>query len=108
MSCLVRQAEVSVKEKDEEGTGEGRSKWYKCFDCGQSFHGAVQLALGWAVWKTYLGRPERDDARCHSIRLLGEALRQNERPEEALPVLEANLAKTLGRGESAGTRRKRF
>merc|ERR1712129_640315 len=37
------------------------------------------------------GRQERDGARCNSLEILGNALRPL-RPEEALPVLEANLA----------------
>ena len=91
LSCLVRQAEMSVKEIEEWGTGEGIRKWEKCFDCGQNFHGAVQLALGWACWKTYLGRPESDRYRSNAMGILGESLRES-RPEEALQVLEAGLA----------------
>ena len=91
MSCLVRQAEMSVKEIEEWGTGMGMRKWEKCFDCGQFFHGAVFLALGWAGWKTYLGRPETDGFRYVAISILGKALRPS-RPKEALQVLEAQLA----------------
>ena len=58
LSCLVRQGGVSVKEKEEDGTGEGMQKWQRCFDCGQNFHGAVLLALGWASWKTYFRRAD--------------------------------------------------
>ena len=50
VTCLVRQADMSVKEYEDQGTGEGFLKWQKCFDCGQDFHGPVQLALGWACW----------------------------------------------------------
>ena len=39
----------------------------------------------------YLGRPDTDGNRCLAIEKLGNALRGS-RPEEALPVLEANLA----------------
>merc|ERR1712032_434370 len=92
LSCLVRQAEMSVKEKEEWGTGEGLMKWQKCFDCGQSFHGVVELALGWAAWKMYLGRPETDTVRCNAMGVLGSALQSNKRAAEALPVLEAELA----------------
>merc|ERR1712129_61314 len=94
LSCLVRQAEMAVKEAEEWGTGEGFRKWQKCFDCGQYFHGAVQLALGWACWKTYArGRPETDDIRCTALGVLGKSLwKGGNRPKEALPVLEANLA----------------
>jgi len=90
LSCLVRQAEVAMKEKEELNTGEGLLKWQKCFDCGQGFHGAVCLALGWGAWKTYLGRKDTDGYRCISMALLGGALRMSSRLEEALPVLEAH------------------
>merc|ERR1719174_2540243 len=33
LSCLVRQGEMSVKEKEELNTGEGMQKWDRCFDC---------------------------------------------------------------------------
>ena len=92
LSCLVWQAETSVKEAEEWNTGEGMRKWERCFDCGQFFHGAVRLALGWACWKMYLGRPDSDGYRCQSIGILGNGLLMSGRPEEALPVLEANLA----------------
>ena len=81
-----------MKEMEEWGTGHGIAKWQKCFDCGQFFHGAVQLALGWAMWKTYLGRPEADGYRTQAMGVLGTAVFENRRPEEALPVLEAYLA----------------
>ena len=31
----------------------------QCSLCKQDYHGVVCCALGWACWKTYLGRPER-------------------------------------------------
>ena len=80
-----------MKEWDEWHTGEGIAKWSKCFDCGQRFHGAVKLALGWACWKTYLGRPATDGYRTDAMDTLGGALRPT-RPEEALSVLEASFA----------------
>jgi len=86
----VRQAEMSVKEKEEWNTGEGIRKWQRCFDCGQFFHGAVQLALGWACWKTYLGRPENDEIRCDALMVLAPALAtQKSNSPEARMVNEA-------------------
>ena len=67
-------------------------KWQKCFDCDQEFHGAVQLALGWACWKTYRGRPVTDGTQCQAMGALGGALRSSGRCAEAIPVLEAELA----------------
>jgi len=92
VSCLVWQAEMSVKEFEDQGTGAGHTKWWQCFDCGQRFHGAVELALGWAAWKTYVSRPETTLARINSMARLGVALSQSGRRAEALPVLEAKLA----------------
>jgi hypothetical protein len=35
------------------------ARWYSCSLCEQRYHGVVCCALGWACWKTYVGRPER-------------------------------------------------
>ena len=83
-----------MKEYEDQGTGKGFQKWSRCFDCGHPFRGAVQLALGWACWKTYLGRPDRDNYRRMSMGILGSALSQSAQSEEALKVVEANLALT--------------
>ena len=45
VACLVRQAEMEVKQKEEWNTGVGMMKWQ---DCGQQFYGPVAVALGWA------------------------------------------------------------
>ena len=34
-------------------------RWGECGLCEQRYHGVVLHALGWACWKTYLGRPDR-------------------------------------------------
>ena len=42
------------------GTQRGTSKWRRwdtCSLCEQDYHGVVSCALGWACWKTYVGRP---------------------------------------------------
>ena len=33
-------------------------RWERCRLCEQLYHGVVAGALGWACWKTYVGRPE--------------------------------------------------
>ncbi len=53
---------------------------------------AVRCALGWACWKTYLGRPETDQIRYVAITQLGNGLHYAERHEDALSVYEAALA----------------
>ena len=36
------------------------TRWFTCSLCEQDYHGVVRCALGWACWKTYVGRPETD------------------------------------------------
>ena len=48
VSCLVRQAQVSVAQYENEHTGHGVARWEQCFECGERFHSHVWLALGWA------------------------------------------------------------
>jgi len=58
MSCLAAQARVLMDEVEENNSRWRR--WDTCSLCDQDYHGVVQCALGWACWKTYLGRPEVD------------------------------------------------
>ena len=60
--------------------------------CEQRYHGVVKCALGWACWKTYLGRPEADWACRGAITELGNGLTDARRYEDALPVFEAKLS----------------
>ena len=57
-------------------------------------------ALGWACWKTYVGRPEGDWARCMTMNVLGNGLLEADHYEEALTVQEAELA-TLRRYDAS-------
>ena len=57
----------------------------------QHYHGVVRCALGWACWKTYVGRPEVDWTRSDAMTVLGNGLSVS-RYEDALPVREAHLA----------------
>ena len=67
-------------------------KWARCFDCGQAFYGPVQLALAWAMWKTYLGRPETKQVRVNAMTELGSGLHAAKHHEDALTVQEAELS----------------
>ena len=71
-------------------------RWHTCSLCEQTYHGVVQCALGWACWKTYLGRPETDPARLLAMQLLGNGLSAARHHEDALPVREAELAIACG------------
>ena len=52
------------------GPGRGRAwrwarleRWDTCGLCEQGYYGDVACALGWACWKTCVGRPEADPVR---------------------------------------------
>ena len=64
-------------------------RWHTCDLCKQDYHGVVRCALGWACWKTYVGRPMK---------------RRNGAPEVSMLAVQSNLACTyhkLGRLEEA-------
>jgi hypothetical protein len=67
-------------------------RWDTCSLCEQDYHGVVACALGWACWKTYLGRPETDGARILAMNVLGGGLADAKRHEDALTVREAELS----------------
>ena len=76
-------------------------RWHTCSLCEQSYHGVVSCALGWACWKTYVGRPETNFARRLAISVLGNGLYDADHHEEALSVKEAELSieRRLGTSE---------
>ena len=61
----------------------------------------MSCALGWACWKTYVGRPETDQARGFAMGRLGSGLSAADREAEALSVQEAELSmkRRLGASE---------
>ena len=67
-------------------------RWSFCNLCGQRYHGVVQCALGWACWKTDLGRPGTCWTPIDAMTLLGLGLAAAHRHEEHLVVVEAQLA----------------
>ena len=64
VSCLAEQAKILVAEAEENNLDDAQrwSRWHSCGLCEQDYHGVVRCALGWACWKTYVGRPDMDDA----------------------------------------------
>jgi len=68
------------------------TRWYTCGLCEQQYHGVVACALGWACWKTYLGRPETDEVRRMAMNELGNGLFIAKNYEDALPVQKAQLS----------------
>jgi tetratricopeptide (TPR) repeat protein len=93
--CLAEQAKILCDEAAENNLDlmeERFQRWYSCSLCEQEYHGVVRCALGWACWKTYVGRPDGDEIRGHAINVLGNGLSVAEHDEEALSVREAELA----------------
>ena len=97
VSCLARQAQVSVEEAEErdllgDAFDARWARWHTCGLCEQYYHGVVVCALGWGCWKTYVGRPEGDRVRGMAMSQLGNGVSGAEHNEEALAVYEAELA----------------
>ena len=88
LSCLARGAQIEV----ENSINTGWAHWYKCRQCKQDYHGAVACALGWACWKTYVGRPYMDPLRWGAMNVLGYCLTYGEHHEDALSVYETRLS----------------
>jgi len=96
---LAEQAKILVAEAEENNLGdkvanERWRRWDTCGLCEQQHHGVVRCALGWACWKTYMGRPEEDWARLKgpAMTLLGNGLNDAKLYEDALSVQEAQLS----------------
>ena len=97
VSCLARQAKILYAEAeennlDEKVLNERWARWYECGLCEQRHHGVVACALGWACWKTYVGRPETDKIRINAMAVLGHGLTESHQHEDALSVREAELS----------------
>ena len=106
VSCLAEQAKILWAEAEENNLDwkvkcERWRRWDTCSLCEQQHHGVVYCALGWACWKTYLGRPEVDSARRSAMTELGNGLAKARHHEEALSVREAHLSteRRLGASE---------
>ncbi len=93
VSCLAEQAKILFAEAVENHSQDKQwHRWYRCSLCEQQYHGVVYCALGWACWKTYLGRPESDWARQSAMTELGNGLSEAEHHEDALSVKEVKLS----------------
>ena len=97
VSCLAEQAKILVAEAEENNLddrvlNERWHRWSSCSLCEQKYHGVVRCALGWACWKTHVGRPEGDRIRHHAMTQLGHGLSEVDHHEAALTVQEAELS----------------
>ena len=75
--------------------------WQECPTCGQRFTGKVQYNLARTLWLYTVDRPHQDRDKLIAQDLLAGALREANRLEEALPLLEDCVAvktKYLGPG----------
>jgi hypothetical protein len=107
VSCLAEQAKILYAEGEENNLGEKAmvprwGRWDTCGLCEQQYHGAVLCALGWAVWKTYVGRQEGDWTRLTAMTMLGNGLSAVKHCADALSVGEAELSirQRLGTSEN--------
>mmetsp|Transcript_11130 Transcript_11130/g.30357 ORF Transcript_11130/g.30357 Transcript_11130/m.30357 type:complete len:309 (+) Transcript_11130:676-1602(+) len=97
LPCMAEQAKILFAEAEENNLGVEAAntrwrRWDTCSLCEQDYHGVVCCALGWACWKTYVGRPEADWPRRLAIEVLGNGLSAAAHYDDALPVREAELA----------------
>mmetsp|Transcript_16709 Transcript_16709/g.47733 ORF Transcript_16709/g.47733 Transcript_16709/m.47733 type:complete len:376 (+) Transcript_16709:346-1473(+) len=108
ISCLAEQArrlvvhaEAEARDLDDDALDAAWKRWCICGLCEQDYHGVVSCALGWACWKTYVGRPETGgQVRQMAMNLLGAGLSEAYHFEDALTVLEAELAMKRRLGSS--------
>jgi hypothetical protein len=106
VSCLAEQAKILCAEAEENNLdlkvqNQRWTRWRSCSLCEQRYHGVVLCALGWACWKTYVGRPETDQLRSLAVQVLGNGLSAANHYEDALIVKEADLSmrRRLGASE---------
>jgi len=97
VSCLAEQAKILVAEAMEDNLSAKAVnarwlRWSNCSLCEQNYHGVVAGALGWACWKTYVGRPEVDGARDLAMEVLGNGLYAVGQHEDSLTVRLTKLA----------------
>ena len=91
VSCLAEQAKILFAEAEENNLDnkvmhERWDRWHTCSLCEQRYHGVVACALGWACWKTYVGRPEADQLGRMAMTVLGNGLSDAGHHEDALSV----------------------
>jgi len=106
VSCLAEQAKILVAEAeennlDDEVFDERWARWHTCSICEQHYHGVVYCALGWACWKTYVGRT--DQVQLLAMTQLGNGLTSTGHYEDALAVQETELStlRRLGASEQS-------
>ena len=104
VSCLAEQAKILLEEAEENNLDiyPRWARWYTCGLCKQQYHGVAYCALGWACWKTYLGRSEEEWVWSSAMTQLGNGLCDAKHYEDALSVREAELSMLLRLGAPEG------
>jgi len=100
VSCLVRQAQVMVQEglvNEEDNLVPRLKRWWICRLYKQNYRGAAATALGWACWKTYVGRPEGDHLRNIAMQILADSMCDD--ASGRLAILETILNRLESEGE---------
>jgi hypothetical protein len=97
VSCLAEQAKILYAEAEDNNLDWDVKdprwiRWSACSLCEQNYHGFVRCAMGWACWKTHLGRPEIDEVHDMAMNVLGNGLDEAGHHEDALAVREAELS----------------
>ena len=104
VSCLAEQAKILIAEAEENNLNVQPhwKRWHMCSVCEQGYHGVVMCALGWACWKTYVGRPEANRIRRCAMTVLGNGLGLAGHHEDALSVQETefSIVQRLGASEA--------
>ena len=105
VSCLAEQAKILIAEVEENNLGDDAFnarwvRWHVCSICEQHHHSVVLCALGWACWKTYVGRPEENFSRIDAMTELGNALETVRNHTDALTVKMAQLSMLRRIGKS--------
>ncbi len=106
VSCLAEEAKILYDEAEENNLDdkvltERLRRWDTCSLCEQTYHGVVKCALGWACWKTYVGRPEADIARTMAMNVLGNGLFDGKQFADAASVFETALSMKRRLGASS-------
>jgi len=97
VSCLAEQAKILLAEAEEnnldnKALNEKWVRWHTCGLCEQRYHGIVFCALGWACWKSYVGRLEGHQTQMSAMSLLGNGLSSAKKHTDALSVQEAEMS----------------
>jgi len=94
VSCLAEQAKILMEQAEENNSDPPWGRWRQFGLCEHNYHGVVGCAMGWASFKTYVKRGDRDGFYYMTMEHIGTSLSELARHAEAVQVLETWLAMT--------------